>query len=1130
MSTAQSTFIEGMKQDFSPLMTPNNILTDALNATIITYNGNEFILQQDMGNGKIETAFLPKGFVPVGIKEHGGIIYVASYNPLTQMSQVGSFPSPERNISMDENGGGNNSLTFKLDEFYDGGNTDWLICTKITLTKVFTMKDIIRPGDSYYIWTSSQDNIDYADTDSNNLIDYVLGVQNKDGQVVNLRSSSEEIQDESWIKDTAAITGQPESYDIYNSKIAGTLCITANLPCIDGISVTSNNIVTESGEGDSKKTTKSIKLTVEPTWTNDRDMEWYQGFRLQYDDKDLFYKWTVDEQNGGYYLAGSKTHYTSIDQKNHHSSFSESNFEIEDIILAEEKPGESPTSKIITFTITPIMANGLVEYLSQTLTIDVAKIGTGEISLTKWQFMSDIDSGITNIRMNLSYYPKPNETITNINLKFYSYDDWYTQVKINGGEYTPTPKYTYSLEKNNSYNGNFAIALQDYQLPTKEMYIVVIKYNKVTNSVIEGINNSDEQNDIILDIRGLLATEMYNEQYVTGNDSNEPNGKAKLFFDEYTQLPVEGEYKVINSVPTITNTTRGFTEDSAGTTSDDGREDKTNNTVTTKLTFEKINNIDFKKQLYPFNNINASNLELDLKGQIGNMDAGIYEQTPNNYIDPNSKKVECEEQLSTILFTINYNELFPITYSTKALENIYNFTNINLVEYSGENPSGWALVLANYSDDNNQRGLAITQKFTNITDANAKIDVSQEGDWGGNETGENGDFAYCKILRNGEHVTNFIFWNVEPRGDNKPEVDSWMKNFNGSNIWGKWSGGISTNSFLILKLGPGVADMSKANSRWSAGAGLYKDGSLKNLQANTLRDGSGSITSSTYYTLLYQNDANLVFTDVAFTSSSSLKNALKCFYTVNDNNTGTENLPKFYPVDTVSTTEYYYTITQPYKINRIKNTNIFYKDNTQYSTQFSNDWINEIFLKLNLTTIADTENLKILIINEENYLKNLGQTLQFSFTVQVTNFEEIENHYYVQEEGIILVDGHSTAIENLTPDSVVTSETILYKINNKFYSNNGSLPGGVAILNESITPSGGNIRFSPPTSATKTIDNAPRDYIKNYSGYILAAKSKYASTQGTKLAPVLLNGVGQGFFNFFYDCGITTNIEQLPKS
>ena len=88
-----------MVKDLHPLTTPNNVLTDALNATLVTYNGNEMVLQNDMGNAKIGTAFLPEGYVPVGMKEHGGTVYVAAYNPITNKSQIGSFPSPERKIN-----------------------------------------------------------------------------------------------------------------------------------------------------------------------------------------------------------------------------------------------------------------------------------------------------------------------------------------------------------------------------------------------------------------------------------------------------------------------------------------------------------------------------------------------------------------------------------------------------------------------------------------------------------------------------------------------------------------------------------------------------------------------------------------------------------------------------------------------------------------------------------------------------------------------------------------------------------------------------------------------------------------------------------------------------------------------
>lgn len=87
-------FTEGLVSDLNPINTPNTVLTDALNATIITYNGNEFSLQNDMGNYPLENCKLKPNYIPVGLKEHGDILYIVSYNPLTNHVEVGSYPSP----------------------------------------------------------------------------------------------------------------------------------------------------------------------------------------------------------------------------------------------------------------------------------------------------------------------------------------------------------------------------------------------------------------------------------------------------------------------------------------------------------------------------------------------------------------------------------------------------------------------------------------------------------------------------------------------------------------------------------------------------------------------------------------------------------------------------------------------------------------------------------------------------------------------------------------------------------------------------------------------------------------------------------------------------------------------------
>ena len=80
--------------DLNPLSTPNNVLTDCINGTFITYNGNEFSLQNDQGNYKLEYCRLTPNYIPVGIKEYGDILYIVSQNPLDNSVEIGSYPSP----------------------------------------------------------------------------------------------------------------------------------------------------------------------------------------------------------------------------------------------------------------------------------------------------------------------------------------------------------------------------------------------------------------------------------------------------------------------------------------------------------------------------------------------------------------------------------------------------------------------------------------------------------------------------------------------------------------------------------------------------------------------------------------------------------------------------------------------------------------------------------------------------------------------------------------------------------------------------------------------------------------------------------------------------------------------------
>ena len=155
---AKNTFNNGLVMDLAPDTTPNEVLTSALNATLVTFNGNELQLQNDMGNGRVETARLPEGYIPVGTCEFGDIIYIVSYNPLTNRSQIGCFPSPERNISSEEIG--SNGQTLSSSDFQEGSfdENEHFIPSgelKATSVKKIIYNNKMNPGDKYIIYDSN---------------------------------------------------------------------------------------------------------------------------------------------------------------------------------------------------------------------------------------------------------------------------------------------------------------------------------------------------------------------------------------------------------------------------------------------------------------------------------------------------------------------------------------------------------------------------------------------------------------------------------------------------------------------------------------------------------------------------------------------------------------------------------------------------------------------------------------------------------------------------------------------------------------------------------------------------------------------------------------------------------------
>lgn len=179
MEQAINSFQKGINLDFHPMQQDNTSLTDALNATFITMNGNETVLQNDMGNAQIQNSYLPKGYVPVGMKEFGGVIYVAAYNPITNRSQIGSFPSPQRRFfNKDSNEG-----FIDLNQLYEHvpylGSNDYLVSQRNLLIPI-SSDQLLRAGDKFIIYSRELSNIkQYISNWDNTLLDKLFSPKNK---------------------------------------------------------------------------------------------------------------------------------------------------------------------------------------------------------------------------------------------------------------------------------------------------------------------------------------------------------------------------------------------------------------------------------------------------------------------------------------------------------------------------------------------------------------------------------------------------------------------------------------------------------------------------------------------------------------------------------------------------------------------------------------------------------------------------------------------------------------------------------------------------------------------------------------------------------------------------------------
>ena len=293
--TAKSTFGDGLLMDFAPDNTQATCLTHALNATLLTMNGNELSLQNDMGNGRVETAYLPEGYIPVGTCEFGDIIYIVSYNPITNKSQIGCFPSPERNISSEELDG--TGCSFQANEFV---NKEGEVIT--TSVKKIIYSNNLNPGDKFIVYTNPIEttNQQYI-TDFGNT-SHILGkfpknikfnvVAIEDSGKINYLNSDLKWYDDYYIHTKGNnAEGKPDidsyrnllnsGYSVFQSKISGKLAILAELETIKSFD-TQYLIFQEDKEipGTTDEWSRNYYIYLSCNWTSDSPDIYPEGVKL----------------------------------------------------------------------------------------------------------------------------------------------------------------------------------------------------------------------------------------------------------------------------------------------------------------------------------------------------------------------------------------------------------------------------------------------------------------------------------------------------------------------------------------------------------------------------------------------------------------------------------------------------------------------------------------------------------------------------------------------------------------------------------------------------------------------------------------------------------------------------------
>lgn len=510
MQVAKNNFTDGLVMDLSPDATQNNCLTNALNATYVTMNGNELSLQNDMGNAKFG-ATLPEGYIPLGTTQLGGIIYLVIYNPTNGKTQIGSFPSPQFTFSTPK------EITNKeIDLAYFENNLQY--------KQVYT-DYILQPGDKFVFEFTEEDKklIPYLYNESlfteesataiespalKSFLKYSIGTVSQEGKLIQLSN----------LRNLYVTNSSEENYNVYNSTISGNLAlILTKVFCND---VNLQVLVTEADNN-------NFNLNFTYTFTsNDKFIPSNIYFKINNKETRIKYSNEGSPQKSparsivGYFQAGNFNSYSfTYTQSFNKNDFPNNTLYLENVAAYKNLIG----------------ANNIQLSQKASKIMDLTKLGTGVVQLTRYTY--SIMSKELIFNFEYTAYLQAGESLNKITANIYATSN-------------ETPLFTKEFSNTSSYyifNVSYNDTFKANNLYVIDFVFEITRQDTTRNEHITRwvITESGIFNDAILDYDGTIDVTYWKKtvssKLVLNNDSITANYDdiAGLIYNKNVQVTEE---------------------------------------------------------------------------------------------------------------------------------------------------------------------------------------------------------------------------------------------------------------------------------------------------------------------------------------------------------------------------------------------------------------------------------------------------------------------------------------------------------------------------------------------------------------------------------------------------------------